>query len=70
MFKQNNFENNVRDNCSLKAVKLMFIPLSFFLSPIAREKKLIIITHLLKGLIYEIQNNLHQLTTHMSTLIR
>ena len=26
-------------------------------------------THLFKRLIYEIQNNLHQLTTHMSTLI-
>ena len=38
MFKQNNFENNVRDNGSLKAVKLMFILLSFFLSPIARKK--------------------------------
>ena len=26
-------------------------------------------THLFKRLIYEIQNNLHQLTTHMLTLI-
>ena len=34
---------------------------------IIRIKKLI--THLFKRLIYEIQNNLHQLTTHMSTLI-
>ena len=29
----------------------------------------ILITHLFQKLIYEIQNNLHQLTTHMSTLI-
>ena len=28
-----------------------------------------LITHLFQKLIYEIQNNLHQLTTHMSTLI-
>ena len=28
-----------------------------------------LITHLFKRRIYEIQNNLHQLTTHMSTLI-
>ena len=34
---------------------------------IIRIKKLI--THLFKRLIYETQNNLHQLTTHMSTLI-
>ena len=34
---------------------------------IIRIKKLI--THLFKRLIYEIQNNLHQLTTHMLTLI-
>ena len=34
---------------------------------IIRIKKLI--THLFKRLVYEIQNNLHQLTTHMSTLI-
>ena len=34
---------------------------------IIRIKKLT--THLFKRLIYEIQNNLHQLTTHMSTLI-
>ena len=29
----------------------------------------ILITHLFQKLIYEIQNNLHQLATHMSTLI-
>ena len=34
---------------------------------IIRIKK--IITHLFKRLIHEIPNNLHQLTTHMSTLI-
>ena len=39
MFKQYNFENNIRDNCSLKAVTLMFLPLSV---------KLIIITLYLK----------------------
>ena len=33
----------------------------------AKKKKLI--AHLFKRLIYEIQNNLHQLTTHMLTLI-
>ena len=38
MFKQYNFENNVRDNCSLKAVTLMFLLLSFFLSLFAWEK--------------------------------
>ena len=36
-------------------------------SSIIPIKKLI--THLFKELIYEIQNNLHQLKTHMSTLI-
>ena len=35
---------------------------------IIRIKRLIM-THLFKRLIYEIQNNLHQLRTHMSTLI-
>ena len=30
MFKQYNFENNVRDKCSLKAGTLMFLLLSFF----------------------------------------
>ena len=30
MFKQYNFENNERDKCSLKAVTLMLLPLSFF----------------------------------------
>ena len=33
------------------------------------EKKLIIITYLFKKLIYVTQNNLHKLTTNMSTLI-
>ena len=68
MFKQYNFENNVRDNCSLKAVTLMFLLLSFFLSHLLR-KKFIIITHLFRRLIYEIQNKLHQLNSHISTLI-
>ena len=54
MFKQNNFENNVRDKCALNAVTLMFLLLSFF-SFIIRIKK--IITHLFKRLLYEIQNN-------------
>ena len=48
MFEQYNFENNVRDNCSLKAVMLMFLPLSFFHSSFRSEKKLIIITLYLK----------------------
>ena len=39
----------------------------FILSSIIRMKELI--THLFKRLIYQMQNNLHQLTTHMSTLI-
>ena len=30
MFKQYNFENNVRDKCSLKAVMLMFYRYYFF----------------------------------------
>ena len=42
----------------------MFLLLSFFLS---HKKNLI--AHLFKRLIYEIKNNLHQLTTHMLTLI-
>ena len=63
MFEQYNFENNVRDNCSLKAVSLMFLLLSFFLSSLAQKK-----THLFRRLIFETQNNLHQLPTHMSTL--
>ena len=33
------------------------------------SKKVIITTHLLKKLIYETQNYMHQLTTHMSMLI-
>ena len=65
MFKKYNFENNVRRKCSLKAGTL-FLLLSIFLSSFASEK---LITHLFKRLIYEIQNNLHQLTTHMLTLI-
>ena len=56
------------DNCSLKAFSFMFLLLPSLLSTFAR-KKIIIITHLFKILIYETQNNLHQLTTHMSTLI-
>ena len=43
----------------------VFIVINF--SFIIRIKKLI--THLFKRLIYEIQNNLHQLTTQMLTLI-
>ena len=65
MFKQYNFENNARDNCSVKAVTLIFLLLSFFFHH-SLGKKLIIITHLFKRLIYEIQNNLHQLTTHIN----
>ena len=38
MFEQYNFENNVRDNCSLKAVMLMFLPLSFSHSSFRSEK--------------------------------
>ena len=53
-------------NCSLKAVTLMFLLLPFFVLIIRSKKKLIIIS-LFKKLIYEAQNNLHQLT--MSTLI-
>ena len=66
MFKQYNFENNVRDKCSLKAVTLMFLLLSFFLSSYSHKKTYY---YLFKRGIYEIKNNLHQLTTHMSTLI-
>ena len=66
MFKQYNFENNVRDKCSLKAVTLMCLLLSFFLSSYSHKE---IITYSFKRRIYETQNNLHQLTTHMSTLI-
>ena len=69
MFKHYKFENNAMNNCSLKTVTLMILLLPFLLSSFA-WKKLIIITHLFKKLIYETQNNLHQLTTHMSTLIR
>ena len=68
MFKQYNFENNVRDNCTLKAVPLMVLPVSSFFQNSLGKK-----THyyysLFKRLIYEIQNNVHQLTTYMSTLI-
>ena len=67
MFKHYKFENNAMNNCSLKAVTLMILFLPFLLSSFAR-KKLIIITHLFKKLIYETQNNLYQLTTHMPTL--
>ena len=65
MFKQHNFENNVKDKCSLKAVTLYLTVIIF--SFIIHIKNLI--TRLFQKLIYEIQNNLHQLTTHMSTLI-
>ena len=65
MFKQYNFENNVRGKCSLKAVTLMLLPLSFFFHHSHR----ISYYSLFQKLIYEIQNNLHQLTIHMSTLI-
>ena len=60
MFKQYNFENNVKNKCSLKVATLMLI-LSFF-SFIIRIKNLI--THLFQNLIYEykiicIINNSH-----------
>ena len=51
MFKQYNFENNVRDNCSVKAVTLIFLLLSFFLSSFARKK-----THYYYSFIYKIQD--------------
>ena len=68
MFKHRKFENNVLDNCSLKGLTLMCLLIIFLLSSFA-PKKSYIITHLFQKLIYETQNNLHQLTTHMSTLI-
>ena len=46
------------DNCSLKAVMLMFLLLPSFVFLIRSEKKLIIIS-LFKKLIYETQNDLH-----------
>ena len=55
------------DNYSLKAVTLLLLLLPFLLSSFARKK-----THyycLFKKPVYETQNNLHQLTTRMSTLI-
>ena len=58
------------DNCSLKAVSLMFLLLPFLLSSCARRKRLLLLLLIYsKKLIYETQNNLYQLRTHMSTLI-
>ena len=51
MFKHCKFENHVMNNCSLKAVALMFLLSPFLLSSFARKK--LIITHLFKKLIYE-----------------
>ena len=53
------------DNCSLKAVTLMFLLLPFFVFIIRSKNKLII--SLFKKLIYETQNDLHSLK--MWTLI-
>ena len=66
MFKHYNFESNVKDNCFWKAVTLMFLLLSFFFH---HSHKKTYYYSLFKRLIYEIQNNLHQLTTLISTLI-
>ena len=56
------------DNCSLKAITMTLLLLPLLLTSFAR-KNLITITPLFQKLIDETQNNLHQLTTHMSTLI-
>ena len=58
------------DHYSLKAVR-MFLLLPFLLCfhHSLRNKKLVIVTRLFKKLIHETQNNLHQLTTHMSMSI-
>ena len=68
MFKHYKFENNLMDNCSSKAVTLCFYCYHFCFNHWL-GKNLTIFTHLFKKLIYETQDNLHQLTTHMSTLI-
>ena len=48
-------------------IKSMFLLLPFLISSLAH--KLIVITHLFKKLIYETQNNLHQLAARISRLI-
>ena len=55
MFKQYNFENNVKDKCSLKAVTLMLLLLSFFFHHSHKKSYYLFIseTNL------RVQNNLH-----------
>ena len=51
MFKHHKYENNVKENCSLKTVTLMFLLLPFLLSSFARKKTHL--TRLFKKPIYE-----------------
>ena len=54
MFTHYKFNNNIIDNCFLKAFTLMFQLFSFLISSFAQKK--LIITHFFKKLIYETQS--------------